>query len=180
MAPRILLLDACVLINLAATDRLADIADSRDTSFLLTQQAAGEAGYLRDVVGGELVTTPIDLSQHAGAGTLQIVNLTPAEYPTYIQLASVIDDGEASTIAVAVARNLPLATDDRKARQVCEQQGIHEPTRTLSLVHGHADAVGLDHAAIRDLLIKIRDRASFLPPRNDPDYKWWNDHVSDP
>lgn len=180
MVQRSLLLDACVTINLAATDRLADIADSRDTSFLLTQQAAGEVGYLRDVVGGEVVTTSIDLSEHTGAGILQIVKLTPDEYPRYIQLATTIDDGEASTIALAVARNLPLATDDRKARRVCEQQGIPEPTRTLSLIREHAEAVGLDRAAIRDLLIKIRDRASYLPARSDPDYKWWNDHVGDP
>jgi predicted nucleic acid-binding protein len=180
VASHTLLLDACVMINLAATDRLADIAASRDTSFLLTQQVAGEVGYLRDIVGGELVTTAIELSQHAGAGTLQIVNLAPAEYPAYIELARIIDDGEASTIAVAVTRNLPLATDDRKARRVCEQRGIPEPTRTLSLVRSHTDAVGLDHAIIRDLLIKIRDRASFLPSRSDPDYKWWNDHVGDP
>jgi hypothetical protein len=30
---------------------------------------------------------------------------------------------------------------------------------------------------IRELLTKVRDRASFQPPRADPDVKWWNDHV---
>lgn len=179
MPRRTLLLDACVAINLAATDHLADVAESLGTTFMLTRQAAAEVGHLRDAAAGELVLTPIDLSQHTGAGTLQIVDLTPAEYPAYIELARIVDDGEASTIAVAASQNLPLATDDRKARRLCDERHMPEPRRTLSLIHSYADTVGLDNADIRDLLIRIRDRASFLPPRSDPDYKWWNDHVGE-
>jgi predicted nucleic acid-binding protein len=177
--PTILLLDACIAINLAATDRLHDIAEALGVTFTLTQQAAAEVGYLRDVVDGELKTTPINLGQYTRHGIVQIIELDPSEYPLYIELASIVDDGEASTIAVAARRGLQLATDDRKARGLCAERHTREPLRTLALLHTYADTAHLGPIQIRDLLIKVRDRASFQPPRSDPDHKWWHDHIED-
>jgi predicted nucleic acid-binding protein len=171
-----LLLDACIAINLAATDRLAHIAQLIDVTVALTRQAAAEVGYLRDIADGKPVRTPIDLEQHA-VDTLEIIELTPAEYPVYLNLALEVDDGEAATIAVAAQRGLPLATDDRKARRLCTQLGIPEPLRTLGLLHAYADAAKLQQAQLCDLLGRIRDRASFQPPRSDPDLKWWQDII---
>lgn len=174
-----LLLDACVAINLAATDRLQHIAQAVDVTFTMVGQAATEVGYLRDIVDGDFIRTPIDLGQHA-ADTLQIITLTPPEYPLYIRLARDVDDGEAATIALAVHRGLQLATDDRKARKLCTSLDIPEPRRTLALLRAHAETVALPPDQLRDLLIKIRDRASFQPPRSDPDHKWWQDSLDHP
>jgi predicted nucleic acid-binding protein len=173
-----LLLDACVAINLAATDRLPQIAQATDVTFILVRQAAQEAGHLRDMAGGETILTPIDLSQYNSA-TLEIVGLAQPEYSLYVNLARTVDDGEAATIAVAVRRSLPLATDDRKARRVCAELGLPEPTRTLGILRSYADAASLPQALLREILVKVRDRASFQPPRNDPHQKWWQDIVDD-
>jgi len=175
----VLLLDACIAINLAATDRLHHIAGTLDVTFVLTQQAAAEVTYLRDVVNGELVSTPINLGQHTSDGTVQFIDLAPSEYPLYLELASIVDDGEAATIAVAAQRELQLATDDRKARGLCAERHIREPLRTLALMHTYTDTARLGPVHVRDLLIKIRNRASFQPSRSDPDHKWWNDHIED-
>jgi predicted nucleic acid-binding protein len=175
----VLLLDACIAINLAATDRLHHIAETLDVNFVLTQQAAAEVGYLRDIVNGELVSTPINLGQHTSDGTVQFIDLDPSEYPLYLELASIVDDGEAATIAIAAQRDLQLATDDRKARRLCADRHIPEPLRTLALMHTYTDTARLNHTQVRDLLTKIRNRASFQPPRSDPDHKWWNDHGED-
>jgi predicted nucleic acid-binding protein len=172
-----LLLDACIAINLAATDRLRHIAETLNVTFILTQQAAAEVDYLRDVVNGELVTTPINLGQHTSDGTIQLIELDPREYPLYLKLASIVDDGEAATIAVAALRDMQLATDDRKARGLCAERHIREPLRTLALMHTYTDTTRLEAVHVSDLLIKIRDRASFQPPRSDPDRKWWHDHI---
>ena len=91
-----------------------------------------------------------------------------------------IDDGEAATIAIAVRRSFPLATDDRKARKVCADLHLPEPRRTLGILHSYADAARLPQPQIREILVKVRDRASFQPPRNDPDQKWWHDIIDDP
>jgi len=178
--PNALLLDACVAINLAATDHLQRIAEALDITLALTRQAAGEVGHLRDIIDGELVSTPIDLRQLVHDGTLLVIDLAPAEYPLYLELASIVDDGEAATIAAAAQRNLQLATDDRKARRLCAERHLPEPLRTLALMHTYTDAAEFGHAHVLDLLIKIRDRASFQPPRTDPDHKWWKDHIDDP
>lgn len=174
----LILLDACVVINLAATDQLPHIAQTASVTFTLARQAAAEVGYLRDTVDGEVTLTPIDLSSYDDA-TLEVTVLTPAEYPLYVDLARTVDDGEAATIAVAAKRGITLATDDRKARRVCAELHLTEPMRTLGILHSYADMVGLQQAQIRDLLVKIRDRASFQPPRSDPDYKWWREIIGD-
>lgn len=157
MPRHLLLLDARVAINLAATDRVPALAEALDVTFVLVRQAAGEAG---------------QLDKHTSGPAPRIVDLGAAEYPLYLELARSVDDGEAATIAVAARRNIRLATDDRKARRLCAGLGVREPERTIALIRSFADAAGLGDAQIRDLLIKIRDRASFLPPRADPDQKW--------
>lgn len=179
MPPTVLLLDACIAINLAATDQLHDVAEALGVTFTLTEQAAAEVGYLRDVVNGELVVTPINLGQYTSQGIVQIIDLDPSEYPLYLELASIVDDGEASTIAVAARRRLQLATDDRKPRRLCAERHTREPLRTLALLHTYTETAGLTPVHTRDLLIKVRDRASFQSPRSDPDHKWWHDHIQD-
>jgi predicted nucleic acid-binding protein len=174
---RQILLDACVAINLAATDSLDRIANSLHLTILIAQQAAAETGHLRDVINGELVLTPVDLSQFALGDDLQVLELAPSEFALYLELAAIVDDGEAATIAMAIERSLEIATDDRKARRLCEEQHLAEPVRTLALLHSYAEAAGLSDGQVRELLTKVRDRASFQPPRADPDLKWWNDHV---
>lgn len=173
-----LLLDACIVINLAATNRLHDVAQALEYTFTLVRQTAAEAGYLRDTADGDLILTPIDLTRY-DSECLNVISLTPAEYPTYVELARVVDDGEAATITVAAERAMPLATDDRKARRLCAELQVPEPLRTLGILHAYADAMHLPHAELRDLLIKIRDRASYQPPRSDPDRKWWEDIIDD-
>jgi predicted nucleic acid-binding protein len=174
---RQILLDACVAINLAATDSLDRIANSLHLTILITQQAAAETGHLRDVIDGELVLTPIDLSQFTLGDDLQVLELAPSEFALYLELAAIVDDGEAATIAMAIQRRAEIATDDRKARRLCEERHLAEPVRTLALLHSYADAARLSDDQVRELLTKVRDRASFQPPRADPDLKWWNDHV---
>jgi predicted nucleic acid-binding protein len=169
------LLDACVAINVVAADSLHEIAEALNLSLAITQQAANEVGFLREVRGSEVISTAINLKQHSERGAIQVIDLEIDEYALYVELAAIVDDGEASTIAVAASRGLELATDDRKARRLCEERSIPAPLRTLALIHAYADAVSLEQQEICDILRRIRDRASFQPPRNDPDHKWWND-----
>jgi predicted nucleic acid-binding protein len=171
-----LLLDACIAINLAATGHMQHIAEVTGFTFALARQAAAEVGYLRDLADGVLARTAVDLSQETG-DTLQIIDLTSPEYQVYIRLAREVDDGEAASIAIAAQRGLRFATDDRKARRLCAELQVPDPLRTVALMRSYADVASLSQAQLRDLLIKIRDRASFQPPRGDPDHKWWEDCI---
>lgn len=174
-----LLLDACVTINLVAAGTIEQIARDTGRTFLITAQAAREVGHLRDTANGQVVVVPVDLSRHVLTGAFEIIDLTADEIPLYVELAGLVDDGEASTIAVAIGRGVPLATDDRKARRVCAARGLPEPTGTAALIRGYCEAKALEQPDVARLLNKIRNHASFQPPRNDPDLKWWTDHEPD-
>ena len=141
---RRLLLDACVAINLAAAARLDQIADALQVTFMIAAQAALEAGYLRDTVDGATVLTPINLDQFASGETLEIRRLAPSELALYLELASIVDDGEAATIAVAIHQRIDLATDDRRARRLCAERRLAEPERTVALLHAYAEAAAAE------------------------------------
>lgn len=179
MPKRHLLLDACVAVNLAATDSVESIARALDTVFLMVAQAAAEVGFLRDQVDGRLVKTKIDLNRYVSVGVMRTLSLDAAELEQYIELAALVDDGEAATIAVAATRHIQMATDDRKARRVCERYGLPQPIRSLSILRSYADAAALSRESVREQLIRVRSRASFRPPHADPDHKWWSLHVAE-
>ena len=179
MPRRSLLLDACVAINLAAATGVDRIADTLQLTFIIAAQAAAEAGYLRDIVKGTVVLTPIDLEQYLSSEALEIRELEATELALYLELALIVDDGEAATIALALERGIDLATDDRRARRLCEERGLAEPTRTVALLRSYAESAQLTDDEVRKMLVRVRERASFLPARSDPDLKWWNEHIRD-
>jgi predicted nucleic acid-binding protein len=179
VADRSVLLDACVAINLVAAEDLDAIVRILGTGFLMVDQVAAEIGYLRDEIGGQIVQTPIDLRPYLLSGAMHFLSLTEEELPQYVRLATMVDDGEAATLAIAESRGLQLATDDRKARRVCVERGLPEPIRSLQLLRSYADAAGLSEQGVQERLVRIRDRASFRPGRMDPDFKWWSAHVGE-
>lgn len=178
MACRTLLLDACVAINLAASVDLGRIADALQLTFGMVQQAADEVGHLRDMIDGKVTLVPIDLTIPVANGRLLRLELEPPEVAVYLELAAIVDDGEAATIAVAINRGLDMATDDRRARTLCKERNLNEPLRTVALLHDYALAAHLTDHEIRAVLASVRNRASFQPARSDPDIKWWNEHTS--
>lgn len=178
MTRRTLLLDACVAINLAATDDLERIADALNLTFGMVQQAADEVGHLRDMIDGKVTLIPIGLTIPIANGKLLRLELGPPEVAVYLELAAIVDDGEAATVAVAMHRGLDIATDDRRARRLCQERNLNEPVRTVALLHDYARAAHLTDHEIRAALASVRSRASFQPARTDPDIKWWNEHTS--
>jgi predicted nucleic acid-binding protein len=171
-----LLLDACVTINLVAAGPVEHIAQAIGRQFLVTRQAAAEVGHLRDITDGQTRLVPVELSRHVRAGAFEIIDATARERELTVQLAGLVGDGEASTIAVALGRSLPVATDDRKARRVCAEHGLPEPTGTATLVRQYCEASAFHDTEVRWLLGRIRGRASFQPRRTDPELAWWHDH----
>ncbi len=168
-----IVVDACVLINLEGTGRLDAIVRALGVDLLITEHARAEVGSLRNEVDGLIEVLPIELEEHIGSGTLTVSALWPEELPMYVELALEVGDGEASSIAAAANRGLAIATDDRKARRMSLERGLAEPIRTTGLLRGYCDVIHGDPALVRDLLLAVQKRASFVPPRSDPDFEWW-------
>ena len=65
-----------------------------------------------------------------GWAQVQVVNLRHDEYASFVEFASMVDDGEAEALAICASRHLVLATDDRKARRIALERDV--PVRLTS------------------------------------------------
>ncbi|MFY9619451.1 MAG: hypothetical protein WAQ99_06535 [Pyrinomonadaceae bacterium] len=120
----------------------------------------------------------IDLSPLIDNRTLEICEIENQEEELlYVDFAAVLDDGEAMSLAIALARDLDLVTDEQKARKLFLKEVGH-PRRLIStpqLLRKWEDARELSPERIRVALLKIETRARYRPPLADPDYRWWMD-----
>lgn len=173
IAERSAVLDTCVLINLLATDRMAEIAKVIAPTCLLCSAVSRESLYLRSL---ETDARPeaVDLIPLLEAGVLTTCTIEgTTEEELYVNYALELDDGEAMSLAIAQARNFALATDDRKARRII---GENVPQlmiiSTAEIIHAWAEGRGRPEveAAVRC----IQARARFRPSDTDPLAPWWN------
>jgi hypothetical protein len=176
-----LLLDACCIINLAATSHMAQILRCLGMPIMV-------AVYVREYELGPSaralqrdppVDDRIDLQPFIDEGLIQIVDLEePGEPLTFLTLSQWrMDDGEATTGAIAIHRNWAVATDDRIGRNVLAE---HAPEiRLLStpeLLHHWATYGSPSDDVLRDVLNAIQIEARYIPPRNHPLAQWWAVH----
>jgi predicted nucleic acid-binding protein len=109
----VILLDTTVLSNFARIERpdLLRLAlpDAATTPQVITELERG-------VAAGYLMTHAWDW--------LELVRLTSSEKANLARIRLVLDDGEASCIAVALERKASLFSDDMDARHYARRQGI--------------------------------------------------------
>jgi len=166
-------LDACVLLNLLATERIAEVAKVIAPACLVCSAVAAESLYLRPLEPGGKPEA-IDLGPLVKGGVLTACAIQgPLEEEAYVNYAIELDDGEAMSLAIAQARNFALATDERKARRIIRENLPHLLViSTAEIVHGWARTTGRADAvrAVRS----IETRARFRPPDTDPLSPWWS------
>jgi predicted nucleic acid-binding protein len=173
MPRRLLLQDACVLINLIASGRFEDIAQRCGYQLVIAAAACAEVLSIRDAVSGE--TVPVTLDPHFAAGLLERIDVeTEEERAGYIAYAAQLDDGEAMSLALAEVRHLPLATDDRKARSLVVREGIRvELFSTVAVLQAWEQNAGISIHEMREVLTRIRKSARFYPAVGTPESGWW-------
>jgi len=168
---RRMVVDACVLINLLATNRIAEIAASNDAAIVIVREVADETFFLRpDNPADE--RSPVDLGSLCSTGTIEVLDLDEDELALFVAYAAAVDDGEAASIAVSVRRGLPLATDDRGALRLIAREGLQlELHCTTAIMHRWAATI--TEAEVAAALAAIEDRASFIPGAADQHHLWW-------
>ena len=172
-----LLLDACVVINIAASGiDPRDLAETNGYTFVAVSIIALDALFLD--AGIEIDARGIiDLEQWSFQGMITLTQLNPIELGYFVALARELDDGEAATLAAAVCRGLPVATDDRKAIRVAgEQDPPVTVVSTSTLLRTWARDTSTPRQDVSEALRNIEVRASFLPNRSDPNRSWWIDN----
>lgn len=174
-------LDACCLINLAATGKLEGVIRELPWPAVVTTVVLAEAlhvyGPMPAEPGVPRSREPLDVRGLVVRGVVTEMSLqTDAEYAAFVRYAADVDDGEAAGLALAKLHGLTLATDDRKARRIAAAGGIRL-LGTPELVRAWAEAVGLKADAIGPILERVRDRARFVPAQNLPESDWWMSHL---
>jgi predicted nucleic acid-binding protein len=167
------ILDTCVLINLLATDVFEELASTIAPSLFVCSAVAGESIYLRSLDPAKQ-PEHILLDEFFSSGILRDCDCeSEIEEELYVKYAYDLDDGEAMTLAIAQARGLPVATDEKKARRV-----IANGAPSLRVISTpeilHFWSRNRDHAEISRVLAAIRARARFYPGPDDPLSSWWN------
>jgi hypothetical protein len=175
-----LLLDACSLINLYATRRIAAILGSHPGRFGVVDTVRREAGYVFRGGDGPDATErePIDLGPLEKMGLITTLAAdSEDETLTYIDLTLEMDDGEAMTGAIAVHGGFTVVTDDRKALRVLSERGVTCET-TLDLIKGWAERTNVPRNELRMALLNVRQRARYVPHRTHHLRAWWDEAMS--
>ena len=173
-----LLIDANCLLNLYATGRLREIIIAVPYQFWVADFVVKHEAlfvWRPDQTNDRDVQEPVDSDSLLREGLIQLMRLEhPAEEATFVDLAAILDDGEAITGALAVHRGCSFATDDRKARRELGQ--LSPPVKLVSTLEllkrwGKEAQVPMDELGAA--LAKMRLSASYIPGRRDPLYQWW-------
>lgn len=170
------ILDACVLINLFASGEFDGITDSENRDFVVCSKVREESMFLRPEDAGIAVLEPITLDEHVDSGRLTILVIEGEEEETlYVNYAVTLDDGEAMSLALAEARGLVLATDERKARRLfLDTFGASERLlSTAELLRDWADSQAVSRERLKSALHRIMNRARYTPNRSDSNFLWW-------
>lgn len=177
-APESLILDASCLLNIYATGRLRDIALAQPYRLGVADYVLErEALYVWHSSSGERreKRVPVDLTPLIEDSIIDVWRLqNEEEETTFVNLASMVDDGEAITAAIAVHRGFAVATDDRKARRILVK---HAPNvllvSTLELLRQWAEETSVAQSDLQTAMVAMRSGANYVPGERDPHYEWW-------
>lgn len=178
-----IILDACCVINLYASEYMKNILES------ISKQVA-VAAYVRDaeakrIYGGPVEdltreTEAINLQPFIDDKLLQVVSLeNEAEENMVVNFSSAarLGSGETISAAIAVLRQWSLGTDDKLAisffiRKVPQLHLIS----TLDILKHWVDTTGPELTVIGRVLENIQNRASYEPHDKHHLYRWWKQH----
>jgi predicted nucleic acid-binding protein len=173
--PKILLLDACVVINLVASGHIGAILGALDVPCAIVSHVQRETLHIRrggrgDDAGERIA---IDLTDLLAQGLLHVVaDASEDELNTFIDFTLELGDGEAMTAALALHRGHAVATDDRVALKVL---AARVPTvSSLDLIKRWADRQRISSSLIKTALRDLRQRGSYLPGSTHPLRSWWD------
>jgi predicted nucleic acid-binding protein len=181
--PRPLLLDACCVINLFASQRMAEILEALEQPVAVVAHVAHEEalyvynGPPENVRQGK---EQIQIALLIETGQVMIASLAgEREQEAFVRLAAALDDGEAMTAAIAIERGWAIATDDGQA---INYLGANYPAvdivTTPALLRRWAETRQPAAQEVRNALGAVRLRANFsISPKNSP-YAWWQSYLS--
>lgn len=169
----ILVLDACVTINLLASGVAEPVLRALARRSIMVEQAVSEVLHVYELVDGVVQRRTVEPVVVADACGFEIVEMREGELVGFIANATMLDDGEAGSLAVAAARGALLATDDRKAVSVAIRAGV-STCSTVDLLECWRAATVPSRARMAEVLAAIEERARWHPREGSADAEWWS------
>lgn len=159
-------------MNLLATGCAEEILTALQITLMVPPAVFAEAVYLEGGRAGES-RTRVDLSPLYASSLALQVSLDEAEPDLVVELAATVDDGEAEVIAIALVRQLTMATDDRKARRIAGQRSV-ALLSTPELLWQWQEASAIPAKRMGEVLQTISRRSHYRPGISHAFYGWWN------
>lgn len=175
-----IILDTCALLILIASGVIHEILSIIGQNSIICVLVHNESKYLRkedDINEKE----PVDLEPLIKSQVIQVCDFeTPEEQELFVNLVVDLDDGEAMSVAIALSRNWYLATDDKIARRVFKENNSNNDflISTTDLIKRWSESENIPDSELKSILLKVERKASFRPPKSDPNLQWWNDILS--
>ncbi|MBI1280139.1 MAG: hypothetical protein GC179_18565 [Anaerolineaceae bacterium] len=173
------IVDACCIINLCATDCMGDILRAAPVRFAVcsyVKDTESLAVYDGADTDGNPKRTPIELQPLVNAGLLEIVVPDWSILsPHIIMLANggIRGMGEKISGAIAHDKNWAIATDDRDAqRKLAALMPRTQVVTTLELVRNWADVENITIGVLREVLSRIQVRGNYIFPSSHQLYGW--------
>ena len=180
MHPAELVIDACSLINLYATEQEVLVLKTIQVRLVTTPQAAGEVLYRYGPIDneGQRVKLPISLKGLISAKLLKIVPLDDGLTDYLVNAVTAgLRDADASVVALAQGLGHPLASDDNKVRKISARLIPAPPLEsTLGLLRRMAETVGYTSRQIKALIAQLAWSGNFIIPKTDPNRAWYEAH----
>ncbi|MCT7971308.1 hypothetical protein [Laspinema olomoucense] len=175
-----LILDACCLINLAASGHLRAVLQSIPAQVAVTQLVKDKELKTLQILDEVENEAAIQFEQAIIQGLVIIVDFeSEAEAELFVNYAALLDDGESATCAIALHRGWAIATDDKKAINLIKREASHlQIFSTLQFIKHWSEKTALDASALRETLNAIRFKGRYLPPQSDPLRVWWEKSLS--
>ena len=169
-----ILLDACCLINLLSTGRIAEMLLALPCVFHVCDAVVQESLFIEIIEESQTRhRAPVDLNPHFDSGVFRRAQPETAdEIAAFVRYATVLDDGEAMSFALAKCRSWAVATDDRKARRLAIAEGI-TTTSTIELLKEWSEKTGALDKVVRDAVQFVATLGRYRPSRNAPEANWW-------
>ena len=174
------IVDACCTINLYAAGNLLTLLPALGAEWYITEIVVRESGFIRKADPDDptkFVKEPIDLKPALDAAILHTCTATDDELALFVELAALLDDGEAMCLAIAQSRGWTLATDDRKARRIARERGVFLLS-TPELLKQWATITAAHVGDVARVLHNIQTFARFQPNSSLPEVDWWRATVA--
>lgn len=172
-----MILDACCMINLVASDHIENILYTIPTIKTLSQHVRDQE--VRHIYDDDGTKASIDLKPLFDKTLLQLVDLeNEDEQNTVVNLASLsngsMGNGEAISASIAIHRDWTFATDDKDAILLLQKNQPQLPiVTTPDLLKYWVTVDNPSDDVVREVLLKIQKRARYRPHTDHHLELWW-------